>query len=143
MACRGVEQWGHGSVSLADIAQQIDDGEWHVASDGESLVGVLRLLWSDEPIWQQDNEFAADVHGLMVPRSRAGQGIGTALLSWAATEAEARDAPTLRLDCVETNGQLRAYYAAHGFREVGRRDFGGPWHSATLFEKTVLGAPAH
>lgn len=137
LASRGVEQWGHGGVSLADIAQQITDGEWHVASDGGSLVGVLRLLWSDERIWQQDNEFAAYVHGLMVPRAMAGQGIGTALLSWASQQAEARNAPTLRLDCVETNTRLTAYYSGLGFRKVGRRDFGGSWPSATLMEKAL------
>jgi len=140
LASRGVEQWGHGEVSLADIAKQIRDGEWHVVSDAESLLGALRLLWSDEPVWQQDNEFAAYVHGVMVPRSKAGEGTGAALLSWAERQAESRDAQALRLDCVETNARLRAYYSALGFREVGRREFDGPWYSATLLEKTLRDA---
>ncbi len=137
LASRGVEQWRHGEVALADVVREISDGDWHVASEGKSLLGALRLLWSDAPVWQHDNEFAAYVHGLMVPRSNAGEGIGAALLSWAEQQAKSRDARTLRLDCVETNARLRAYYSALGFREVGQRDFDGPWYSATLFEKAL------
>lgn len=137
LTARGIKQWEHGEVSLDDIGRQIVNSEWHVASEGESLLGVLRVLWADEPIWQHQDEFAAYVHGLMVPRERAGQGLGAALLLWAEDQARCRGARALRLDCVEANTRLRQYYSALGFQEVGRRDFEGHWYSATLLEKVV------
>jgi GNAT superfamily N-acetyltransferase len=137
LAALGVKQWDQGEVGLAEVARQVADGEWYVASRGEALLGALRLLWSDEPVWEKDNAFAACVHGLMVSRQHTGAGIGKALISWAEEQARARSAPALRLDCVETNTRLRLYYESLGFHEVGRRDFDGPWYSAALFEKRL------
>ncbi len=44
LASRHVKQWGHGEVMLGDVARQIADGEWHVVSEDESLLGAVRLL---------------------------------------------------------------------------------------------------
>ncbi|MGB8652085.1 MAG: GNAT family N-acetyltransferase [Mycobacteriales bacterium] len=134
----GVEQWGRGEVVLSDVVRQVAEGEWWVVrADDEGLLAALRLLWSDEPVWQRDNGPAAYVHGLMVNRADAGRGVGAGLLRWAEAQARAAGAPCLRLDCVESNARLRAYYAAQGFAEVGRRDFDGPWFSAVLLEKEL------
>lgn len=134
---KSVEQWGRGEVSLSDVERQVADGEWRVVRDRDGLQAALRLLWSDEPVWQHQNTFAAYVHGLMVHRAAAGHGVGAALLRWAEVQARQAEAPYLRLDCVESNTRLRAFYAALGFEEVGRRDFDGPWFSAVLLEKRL------
>ena len=134
---RNVTQWNPGEVPLATVAHQIADGEWHVAVEGDMIVGALRLLWSDRSVWHERNTFAAYVHGLMVPRKHAGRGLGTALLWWAEGQARLRNAPALRLDCVESNTRLRAYYQELGFTEVGRLERDGPWYSAVLLEKRL------
>lgn len=134
---RGVEQWGRGEVELSDVSEQVSQGEWHVLRTAAGLAGALRLLWSDEPVWREDNAFGAYVHGLMVDRAAAGRGVGGQLLGWAEVQARAAGAPVLRMDCVEGNSALRRYYAAAGFSEVGRRDFDGPWYSAVLLEKVL------
>lgn len=135
---KGVEQWGRGEVALHDVQRQVTEGEWHVvrSTPGE-LAGALRLLWSDEPVWQDQNAHAAYVHGLMVSRSAADRGLGQRLLDWAEQQARVASVPALRLDCVESNLALRKYYKALGFSEVGRRDFDGPWFSAVLLEKSL------
>ena len=97
----------------------------------------MRLLWSDKAVWQEQNAFAADVHGLMVRRAEAGLGLGAALLAWAEQQAHDKAAPPLRLDCVESSEALRRYYRVLGFSEVGRHDFDGPWYSAVLLEKEL------
>lgn len=138
LASRGIEQWGHGHLPASVIGAQVDDGQWHVAvTAAGDVVGGLRLLWADEEVWQGDHAFAAYVHGLTVDRRFAGAGAGARLLVWAERQAVAAGAPMLRLDCVESNAGLRAYYARLGFREVGRRDFDGPWLAATLLEKRL------
>lgn len=139
---KSVKQWGRGEVGRDEVERQVAANEWHVVrSPSGDLRAALRLLWSDEPVWREQNAFAAYVHGLMVNRAEAGLGLGAALLAWAEQQARKKAAPLLRLDCVESNEALRHYYRALGFSEVGRRDFDGPWYSAVLLEKDLrLGA---
>ena len=94
-------------------------------------------MWSDQVIWRQDDVCADYIHGLVIDRDYAGRGLGRDLLEWAAQETARAGANKLRLDCAETNLALRHYYRRCGFREVGRRDFGGDWFSVTLFERTL------
>ncbi|WP_461145259.1 GNAT family N-acetyltransferase [Salinifilum aidingensis] len=79
---------------------------------------------------------AAYVHGLMVDRSAAGRGLGEALLRWAAEQGRAAGVGLLRLDCVESNTALLAYYRRLGFTEVGRREF-ERFHSVTLLQQRL------
>ena len=137
LASRGIEQWPAGEVSLADITTQVDSGQWHVLREGDELAGALRLLWSDQPVWQHENGFAAYVHGLMVNRRRSGSGVGARLLRWAGDQGRNAGARELRLDCGESNLPLRAYYARQGFHEVGRRDFDDAWFSVVLLTKPL------
>ena len=95
----------------------------------------MRLMWSDPAIWRHDDAFAGYVHGLVIDRAHAGQGLGRHLLDWAARETKMTGASKLRLDCAETNLALRNYYRRCGFREVGRRDLNR--FSVTLFERTL------
>lgn len=136
---RGIRQWEPGEVGPEEIAGQVSAGEWFVVrAPGEGPpVAALRLLWDDEPIWGPRPPDAAYVHGLVVDRSHAGQGLGAALLNWAHLQAVAAGRSVLRLDCVESNADLRDHYRAAGWREVGRRDFAGPWHSAVLLERSL------
>jgi hypothetical protein len=65
------------------------------------------------------------VHRIAVRRQAAG--LGAVILGWAAAVARERDLEALRLDCVASNGRLRAYYEAAGFAHRG--------------DATVVGAP--
>jgi hypothetical protein len=65
-------------------------------------------------------------------------GRGEITLRWAEEQARLASAPFLRLDCVESNERLRAYYEGQGLTVVGRRDFDGPWSSVVLLQKPVL-----
>ncbi len=135
LAERGIEQWHPGEISLADVRGQVAAGEWHVACDAGRVRAALRLLWSD-PVWGGDQP-AVYVHGLVIDRAQAGGGLGAGLLDWAAAQCRRAGVAVLRLDCVEDNSGLRRYYARLGFREVGRRDFDGPWHSTLLLERDI------
>ncbi|WP_425483564.1 N-acetyltransferase family protein [Flexivirga aerilata] len=98
----------------------------------------MRYLHRDDDVWPGDETPAAYVHGLM---QRDAPGLGAHLLRWAARRAADEGHSRLRLDCVDTNHALRNYYAAQGFREVGRRAFEDrQWHPVALFEKPVAQA---
>jgi GNAT superfamily N-acetyltransferase len=103
----------------------------------QTVVAGLRVLWTDEPVWGPRPADAAYVHGLVIDRGRAGNGIGAALLTWAEDRTNAVSRSFLRLDCVQGNLALRSYYARAGFREVGRRELDGPWQSVVLLEKQL------
>ncbi len=137
---RGIAQWAPGEIGPGEIFAQVGAGEWFVLRRAGVVVGGLRLLSCDEPVWGPQPDKALYVHGLVVDRLMAGHGIGAALLGWAALRARATGQAYLRLDCVESNSALRAYYARSGFTEVGRRDFTGrPWHPVVLLQKRLTG----
>ena len=140
---QGIEQWGHGHVSRQEITEQIRAGQWHVVRDSAlGVAAAARLLWADPEVWGADDTPAVYVHGLMVHRGAAGRGLGAFVLDWAGECGRAEGAEVIRLDCVESNTALRALYQRQGFQEVGRRDFDGPWYSATLLERTLqAGSP--
>ena len=140
---QGIEQWGHGQVSRQEITEQIQAGQWHVVRDpAMGVAAAVRLLWADPEVWGADDTPAVYVHGLMVHRSAAGRGLGAFLLDWATEGGQAAGAEVIRLDCVESNTALRTFYQRQEFQEVGRRDFDGPWYSATLLERTLqAGSP--
>ena len=140
---QGIEQWGHGHVSQQEITEQIHAGQWHVVRDpAMGVAAATRLLWADPEVWGTDDTPAVYIHGLMVHRGAAGRGLGAFLLDWAAERGRVGGAEVIRLDCVESNTALRTFYQRQGFQEVGRRDFDGPWYSATLLERTLpAGSP--
>lgn len=137
MRGQGIRQWEPGEVSDAQIQAQIDAGEWFVHRSDGGIQGGLRLLWSDLEVWGDRSDDAAYVHGLVIDRRFAGDGLGGRLLDWAEQRARHAGRSYLRLDCVETNVRLRQYYRGQGYREVGRRDPGDGWWPVTLFEKLV------
>ena len=135
---RSIEQWGHGHVSRQEITEQIQAGQWHLVRDpAVGVAAAARLLRTDSEVWGTDYTPAVYVHGLMVHRGATGRGLGAFLLHWAAERGRAGGAEVIRLDCVESNMALRTFYQRQGFQEVGRRDFDGPWYSATLLERTL------
>lgn len=138
LAARRIEQWNPGEVPFAELRAQLEHGEWQVARRAGRIAAALRYLARDPSVWPDDVPGQARyVHGLMVDRAVAEPGAGAAALRWAERHAVADGAAFLRLDCVESNTALRRYYADQGYVEVGRRDFEGPWFSATLFEKPL------
>lgn len=137
MQRKGVQQWVPGEVSLENVQAQVCGREWFVMREPEEVVAGLRLLWADESIWGSRPADTAYVHGLVIDRRRAGDGLGAALLIWAADRASSAGRSYLRLDCAEGNPALRSYYARAGFRQRGRRDFDGPWHGVVRLEKPL------
>lgn len=140
LAARGVEQWVVGEVSPDDIAAQVERRDWFVGVDAsDTIIGALRYLSADNDVWS--DAIAGDaryVHGLMTDRRAAAAGSGSLLLSWAENRATTEGFGAMRLDCVESNRALRAFYRSRGYAEVGRRDFNGAWFSVVRFEKSLV-----
>ena len=131
-----------GEISLSRYERAAAAGQLFVVHAEDRVVAGLQLLWSDEEIWA-DRTPAVYVHSLVIDRLYAGQGLGAALLDWAAKQGVRDGVGLLRLDCVAANDALCTYYLRLGFVPAGDIDFGpDSGHlPARRFEKRV--GPTH
>lgn len=138
MVRSGIAQWRPGEYAQEHVARQIEGGEWHVIEHDGALIASVRLARTDPVLWPDGRE-AGYIHGLMVSRSHAGQGLGSWLLGWAENVARQSQLTLARLDCVASNTVLGDFYRRHGYREAGIVDFGPESHRhATMrFEKAL------
>ena len=117
----GIDQWP-ARFEAAWVGQAIAQGEtWLVLVSGD-IAATLTLDWSDT-IWSDIPGTAGYLHRMAVRRWAAG--LGGVLLRWAADATLAHGRSALRLDCVASNGRLRAYYEAAGFVHCGNVMVGG------------------
>ncbi|HEV2317598.1 MAG TPA: GNAT family N-acetyltransferase [Thermoplasmata archaeon] len=84
------------------------------------MVATLTLSAEDPRVWGPQPPIAGYVHRLAVGRRFAGFGLGAEIFQWAAARVHEWGRAKLRLDCLETNASLVAYYRRIGFREAGR-----------------------
>jgi len=122
LQARGVEQWPP-RFERSWIEGGVRRGEtWLALVDG-TVSGTVTLDRRDR-VWDGVPDAAAlYVHRMAVRRSAPG--LGAAILGWAADVARGEGRAALRLDCVASNGRLRAYYEAAGFTHRGDVTVGG------------------
>ncbi len=135
----GIRQWSPGELPVAWIEVGIAFGETYLVSHDQQLVGSVTIVWDDPLIWGERPEPAGYIHMLMVDRAFRGHGIGRSILEWAEGRIEASGRRIARLDCVEGNEALRAYYEAAGYAFVGTKTFPDlDWAGETaLYEKQL------
>jgi GNAT superfamily N-acetyltransferase len=139
MLHHGIRQWSPGEMPLDWIEVCVAFGEVYLVSRHHELVGSVTVVWADPLIWGERTEPAGYVHMLMVDRTFAGHGIGRSILEWSEGLVAASGRRLARLDCVEGNQALRAYYEAAGYAFVGTKTFPDlDWADATaLYEKRL------
>jgi GNAT superfamily N-acetyltransferase len=113
----GVVMWEEGELVREHIEVEVAAGQFFIADADGTPAGIIRfqledtLFWPDIP--QHDSAF---VHRLVVCRRFKGQGVSTALLSWAVGHTRASGKKCLRLDCDADRTKLRRVYEDFGFR---------------------------
>jgi protein-tyrosine phosphatase len=93
---RGIDQWRPGEIGLATFSAQTAAGEWFVDRLEGSIRAALRFLWADPQFWGPRPDDAGYVHGLMIRRRHAGEGLGAAALRWAEERARRSGFPPAR-----------------------------------------------
>jgi len=146
LASRGIDQWQY-PPHRDRLTRAIRRGECFLAVRHGKPVATMRLddhadpeFWSDAD--QPDT--ALYIHQMAVARTAAGQGIGAAMLDWAADRAARAGKAWLRLDAWKTNPGLHAYYTGQGFALVRIVDLGHRF-SGALFQRPVTAVvdPVH
>ena len=112
---RGVEQWP-GRFERSWVEGAVRRGETWLALAGGTVSGTVTLDQCDSA-WDGLPGAAVYVHRMAVRRSASG--LGAVILGWAARIARQQGREALRLDCVASNGRLRAHYEAAGFDHRG------------------------
>jgi GNAT superfamily N-acetyltransferase len=136
LLARGLSQWPRyiPETGRQHIAEHAARGGVFLALRHGQPIGTIQLYHDDYETWGEDEGHALYVHGLVVSRAAAGQGIGGWLLSWAEVQARKAGKDLLRLDCWAENAALVAYYQRAGFTLVRVVGAGRP---SALFERRV------
>jgi ribosomal protein S18 acetylase RimI-like enzyme len=120
----------------ADALERIADHEVYVAAREDGLpIATFALAWEDDGLWSDMPGGAAYLFAFAVKRAFAGEGVGHALLRWAAGRVAATGTPYLRLECNADNPRLRAYYEQAGFTFRGEAHRGS--RALARYEKAV------
>lgn len=104
------------AIPLADIATDLDRGRTYAVFEGAEALGMASLL----PQQRVQTRHRGEIGGLYVRRSAQGQGVADLLLVALIGAAEQAGVWQLELNVAATNARAIAFYARHGFVEVGR-----------------------
>lgn len=130
--------WGNEGWSDEEIQDSMDESTMYIVHSGEQVVGTVSLQWEDARSWGEQPPIAGYLHRLAIKDAYKGQGLGDAVVDWAAQQTLGKDRHLLRLDCEEGNTQLCAYYEKLGFVKVGTKpipEYGD--YVAALYEKII------
>lgn len=116
LACGGRALWPAAAIGHERVMQDTNAGLFHVARDGEQIVGVMKFELEDAYFWPEiPLGTSAFVHKLAIRREWAKHGVSIALLAYAVTRAQQLERACLRLDCVADRQGLRKLYEGFGF----------------------------
>ncbi|MBE1877467.1 GNAT family N-acetyltransferase [Myceligenerans pegani] len=122
---RGLDQWATVRHTDPDSSRSLESaiarGEVWIWRDHIGTVATTTLDdFADPEFWtaNDDPDDALYVHRMVVRRSAAGNGLGTAILDWASAYTAASRRTWLRLDAWRSNTRLQDYYRTQGFTHV-------------------------
>jgi len=119
--------WRQGKLRTTreDMRERIANGEIAAATDGERLLGCVRV--------QELEPGVAELGLLAVDLEQQGNGVGGALVDFAERHARERGATAMRLQVLVPRDQqhagkrqLERWYERRGYRAIGRRRFDDP-----------------
>lgn len=137
---KGLPQWKYvldDPEGLAILRARAISHEVWLFADAAGPLATVCLQLDDPDVWGDDPDHVAlYLHGLAT-RLDAPRGTGAAVLAWCEREVLRRGRRLLRLDCWDTNEQLKAYYAALGFQDRGHCLPYGPEYPTRRWEKPL------
>ncbi|MGO4395385.1 N-acetyltransferase family protein [Variovorax sp. M-6] len=116
LAANGRALWSGAEIGPERVLQDTSGGLFHIAREGEHMVGVMKFELEDAHFWPEALPgTSAYVHKLAIRRAWAKKGVSTELLSYARSRARRLGRAHLRLDCVADRQGLRNLYEGFGF----------------------------
>jgi ribosomal protein S18 acetylase RimI-like enzyme len=118
---------------------RIDRGELYLVYMVGEPVSAFRILYEDRAFWgEREVGDSIYLHTFAVRRSKAGLGIGNAVIEMVVSMGRKRSLAKVRLDCFLANTRLISFYERNGFSSVGTTVVNGKM--LNLMER-VIGSP--
>jgi GNAT superfamily N-acetyltransferase len=108
------------AAHAAALARLVRHGELHAVRIDAAPVAFFALTRTPGTGWPPDGVDAYYLGGIVVDAPWRGRGLGSAIVEWSARRAAGEGAAVLRLDSHDADERLGRFYAAVGFRVVGR-----------------------
>lgn len=150
LGSEGIDQWQEPWPDRAGqrerVLNDLFKGKTWLLCDGPAVAGTITvdtdepLDVNERPVWppDKDQQPAVYVRRVIVSRRYAHQGLGAALLDWAADVAKREHkAALIRIDVRTTNEKLHAYYKRQRFTRCPDPQGLGDYPSQALFERGV------
>lgn len=134
---KGSTQWSAFLEGGEDIvAKRFAEGLVLLVERGGKDAATMTVQMHDD-FWDDlgRDDQAAWVQSLGIRPMFMGKGLGRAMIKFAESLARAKHKEFLRLDVVDRAARLKAFYAKHGFKELGVKDHQG--QSIRLMEATL------
>lgn len=134
----GTTMWREEEIGAARIQHLIESEHLYLAVSNGEVIGTISYEVED-PIYFPEitDGRTAFIHLLAVRRAFGGQGVGQAMITWAAEKALGEGKHFLRLDCVAERQSLCAFYESLGFTKSGVRWIEEDGEEAALFEMAL------
>lgn len=124
---RGSTQWkafleGGGDI----VAKRFKEGLVILVERGGKDAATMTVQMHDD-FWDElgRDQQAAWIQSLAIRPMFMGKGLGRAMLKFAESLGRAQHREFLRLDVLDRAAKLKAFYAKHGFKEQGLKDYQG------------------
>ncbi len=120
-----IDQWQKGSPTLADLENDIRNGELYMAEEGEEILGFCYIGFSGEPTYDKIyegewlREKFATVHRVAVASSSRGKGVFRALIEHAISLAKENGMESVRIDTHRGNYKMQSALRKNGFEKRG------------------------
>lgn len=89
LAASGRALWSGAEIGPERVLQDTNEGLFHIAREGEHVVGVMKFELEDAHFWPEVRRgTSAYVHKLAIRRAWAKKGVSTELLSYARHRAQ-------------------------------------------------------
>jgi ribosomal protein S18 acetylase RimI-like enzyme len=113
-----------------------------LAEVGDVPVGYAHLRHAQVPACVADRK-AIELSRLYLLATAQGSGLGNAMMAAALAQAAALDARSVWLGAYDRNLRALAFYARHGFTQVGTHEFefGGRVYADPVLTRSVVLAP--
>jgi GNAT superfamily N-acetyltransferase len=129
---KGYELWPLFNEEL--IQAEIDEKRHWKIIEGDTIVCIFSVLYTDELIWgkEKDDEPSVYLHRITINPEFKGKGMMRIIKEWAEEHARQKKKKFVRMDTWGNNENLRTYYVSCGFNYIGQQ-----------YLTEVEGLPAH
>jgi len=140
LEAKNIDQWKYWlnppQEKIEWLQSGLNAGEFFTIRSETEIVGIVRLMESDELYWGIQEIPAYYIHSLIVLDKFVGHEIGKKTMKYIEELSGQKDKQCLRLDCVSENKGLVKYYENLGFKKVGEKQM--PLSHNVLLEKEIL-----